>query len=160
MREVPYKFVVLDIQEHKLWPKVRTLRGLDDLGDVDTTNEQLKMLHDCVQWLSIVRAQACGLLTLLRPVLAVQDSKLSEDTHLRKPSAFSITLGEGGPTYVCALQAQASLQQRKDLIEVTATFVHLHQCGEFLLQEMSENNVHTSNHDVRTAWTTMLRPQI
>ena len=41
-----YKFFILDVQEDKFGPKVCTLGGLDDLGDVDAGDEKLKMLHD------------------------------------------------------------------------------------------------------------------
>ena len=41
-----HKFVILDVQEHKLWPEVRTLCSLDDLGDVDAGDKQLEVLHN------------------------------------------------------------------------------------------------------------------
>jgi hypothetical protein len=42
-----YEFIILDIQEDELGPKVSLLRGLDDFGNVDTRYEQLEVLHNC-----------------------------------------------------------------------------------------------------------------
>jgi hypothetical protein len=39
-------FVVLDIQVDEFWPKVCLLSCLENLGDVDTRNKELEMLHD------------------------------------------------------------------------------------------------------------------
>ena len=77
-----HEFIVLDVQEDQLWPKMGALRGLDDLGDVDTRYEELEVLHDCED---INRSSRChrSPLTLLRPVFAVEDGELREDTHLR-----------------------------------------------------------------------------
>ena len=47
--QVTHEFIVLDVQEDQLWPKMGALRGLDDLGDVYTRNEQLEVFHDYVE---------------------------------------------------------------------------------------------------------------
>ena len=44
--EVTHEFIVLDVQEDQLWPKMGALRGLDDLGDVDAGDKQLEVLHN------------------------------------------------------------------------------------------------------------------
>ena len=55
-----HEFIVLDVQEDQLWPKMGALRGLDDLGDVDTRHEELEMLHDCSSNQCLVQYIAMG----------------------------------------------------------------------------------------------------
>ena len=47
LRISTHEFVVLDVQENEFGPKVRALRSLDDLGDVDARDKELEVLHDC-----------------------------------------------------------------------------------------------------------------
>ena len=44
-----HEFVVLDVQENEFGPKVSTLSSLNNLGDVDTGNEQLEVFHDYIE---------------------------------------------------------------------------------------------------------------
>lgn len=61
-----------------------TLSGLNNLRDVDARDKELEMLKNYVcQVLVYVGDMLLSLLTFLGPVLAIEDRKLSEDTHLR-----------------------------------------------------------------------------
>lgn len=40
------EFIVLDVQENKLWPEMSLLSSFDDLGNVDAGDEEFKMVHD------------------------------------------------------------------------------------------------------------------
>jgi len=42
----PGHLTVFDVKENELGPKVGLLSGLDDLGDVDPSIEQLQVFHD------------------------------------------------------------------------------------------------------------------
>ncbi len=67
-----YKFVVLDVQEDEFRPEVGTFGSLDDLGDVDTGDEELQMLHDWgIASVSYSSRTIRVTRTLLWPVLAV-----------------------------------------------------------------------------------------
>lgn len=41
-----YKFIIFDVQIHKLWPKMRFLRRLDNLGNVNAGDKQFEVFHD------------------------------------------------------------------------------------------------------------------
>jgi hypothetical protein len=40
-----HEFIILDVQEDQLRPQVSFFRGLDDLRNVDASNEQFEMFH-------------------------------------------------------------------------------------------------------------------
>lgn len=44
--ELTHKLIILDVEEDELWPEVRTLCSLDDLGNVDPRHEQLEVFHN------------------------------------------------------------------------------------------------------------------
>jgi hypothetical protein len=46
----PYKFIVFDVEEDKLGPKVSLLGGFDDFGNVDAGNEELQVFHDLAKY--------------------------------------------------------------------------------------------------------------
>eukprot|EP00128_Syssomonas_multiformis_P005980 Colp12_sorted_trinity150504_noHs@23513 len=59
------ELVIVHIEEHKGVPQLSLLGSAENLGDVDTRPEELKVLHH-----------------LLRAVLGVEDGKLGEHTHV------------------------------------------------------------------------------
>jgi len=44
-----YKLIILDVQQDEFWPEMSLFGGPDDLGDVDTSNEELQVLHHYCQ---------------------------------------------------------------------------------------------------------------
>lgn len=40
-----YKLIILDVQQDELWPEMGLFGSPDDLGDIDTSDEELQVLH-------------------------------------------------------------------------------------------------------------------
>ena len=45
-----YKFIVFDVEEDKLGPKVSLFGSFDDFGDVDAGNKEFQVFHDWVEY--------------------------------------------------------------------------------------------------------------
>lgn len=41
------EFIVFDVEENELGPQMRRLGCFDDLGDIDSGDKELEMIHDC-----------------------------------------------------------------------------------------------------------------
>ena len=108
------KFIIFDVQEYELRPKMCFLSRLKDLRNIDTRYKQFQVFHYCRTPLVRERSETYKL-TSRGLVFAEQDRKFSENTH------------------VCSFQAKTGFKKIDDLLKVTAPFIYLYQIRQFLL---------------------------